>query len=349
VKRLIAVFAAALVVVVGLAAGALARERPAEMERMAAASGALAHTNSAAGGAVITAHGLMPGQATSGTLTLGNTGEAAGLLVLARTSIHDQPGPYAGRLSDVLTLLIEDISKTTPREVFYGEVGGLERVALDALPGGEQRTYRSTVEFPDTGPGGADNEYMGSSVRFDYQWRAAALPLPPSATPTPGPGKNPPPGGSGGPVDPGPGPQGEAPNGPSRAPFIYLKVPHQRVIHTDAVRLYARCSARCKVRFSGRAQTAPRGKRAKRKPLLRRGLFRGEHTRRKVGTRKQKQLKLKLTRRGRAVLRRELDTKARVGVVIRARVKGRHGTRTVKRRIVLHTTLIRDGKRISGR
>ena len=120
-------------------------------------------------------------------------------------------------------------------------------------------------------------------------------------------------------------------------------------MHTDAVRLFARCSARCKVRFSGRAQTAPRSKRAKRKPLLRRGLFRGEHTRRKVGTKRQKQLKLKLTRRGRAVLRKELDTKARVGVVIRARVKGKHGTRTVKRRIVLHTTLIRDGKRISGR
>ena len=66
------------------------------------------------------------------------------------------------------------------------------------------------------------------------------------------------------PVDPGPGPEGETPGGPSRAPFIYLKVPHQRVMHTDAVRLYARCSARCKVRFSGRAQTAPRAKRAKR-------------------------------------------------------------------------------------
>ena len=62
---------------------------------------------------------------------------------------------------------------------------------------------------------------------------------------------------------------------------------------------------------------------------------------------RQKLLKLQLTGRGRAALRR--DTRARVGVVIRARVKGRHGARTVKRRIVLHTTLIRDGKRISGR
>ena len=193
-------------------------------------------------------------------------------------------------------------------------------MALDALPGGVQRTYRFTVEFPDTGPGGADNAYMGSAVRFDYEWRAEALPLPPSATPTPtpGPGRTPP-GGSGGPADPGAGAQGETPDGPSRAPIIYLKVPHQRVMHTDAVRLYARCSARCKVRFSGRAETAPRAKRAKRKPLLRRGLFRGEHTRRKVGTKQQKQLKLKLTRRGRAVLPQASSTRRRASASSSAR------------------------------
>ena len=108
--------------------------------------------------------GSCPGQATSGTLTLGNTGEAAGLLVLARTSIHDQPGPV--RRPAVGRPHAPDRGRQhrarQPREIFYGEVGGLERVALDALPGGAQRTYRFTVEFPDTGPGGADNAYMGA-------------------------------------------------------------------------------------------------------------------------------------------------------------------------------------------
>jgi hypothetical protein len=352
VRRFGAIVVAALVGVVAVATGALARERPAEMEQMAAASGALALSNSAGGAAIITAYGLMPGEATTGEITLGNTGEAAGLLVLARTAMTDSPGPYGGRLADALTLLIEDVTVSAkPREVFYGEVGGLERVALDALAGGSERTYRFTVEFPDTGPGGADNAYIGSAVRFDYEWRAEELPLPPAATPTPAPV---PPGGgggggNGGGGEPPAGPSGEPPNDPSKAPIIYLKIPHQRVMHTDAVRLYARCSARCRVKFSGRAETAPRAKRATRRPLLRRGLFRGEKTKRRIGVRKQKLLKLKLTRRGRATLRRQLDTKARVGVVIRARVKGRYGTRTVKRRIVLHTTLIRNGKRISGR
>jgi hypothetical protein len=352
VRRLAAVVVAALVSVVAVAAGALARERPAEMEQLAAASGTLALSNSAADTAIITAHGLMPGEAATGQITLGNTGEAAGLLVLARTAITDVPGPNGGRLSDALTLLIEDVTApAAPREVFYGEVGGLERVALDALAGGARRTYRFTVEFPDTGPGGADNAYIGSAVRFDYEWRAEALALPPAATPTPapGPGGNgvvPPPGGG---TTPPAGPGGKTPNDPSKAPIIYLRIPHQRVMHTDAVRLYARCSYRCRVKFSGRAETAPRAKRATRRPLLRRGVFRGEQTKRRIGVKKQKLLKLKLTRRGRATLRRQLDTKARVGVVIRARVKGKYGTRTVKRRIVLHTTLIRNGERISGR
>ena len=348
-RRLAAAVAVALVGVVAVAAGAPARERPAEMEQLAAASGALALSNSAAGAAIITAYGLMPGQATSGTLTLGNTGEATGLLVLARTAIDDVPGPNGGKLSDALTLLIEDVSAGAPREVFYGEVGGLERVALDALPGGTARTYRFTVQFPDTGPGGADNAYIGSAVRFDYEWRAEALPVPPqAATPDPGAGVPPATGGDPG-AGPAPAPTEETPAGPSRAPFIYLKIPHQRVIHTDAVRLYARCSERCTVRFSGRAETAPRARSAKRRPLLRRGLFRGERQSRRVGVRRQKLLRLRLTPRGRAVLRGQLDTRARVGVVVRARVKGKRGTRTVKRRIVLHTTLIRDGERISGR
>ncbi len=341
---------AALVGVVAVAAGALARERPAEMEQLAAASGALALSNSAAGAAIITAHGLMPGEATHGRDHARQHRRGRGP---ARARAHGdhgrRPGPYGGRLSDALTLVIEDVTApAAPREVFYGEVGGLERVALDALAGGAQRHLPLHRRVPRhrAGRRGQRLHRLGGALRLRVARRGAPAP-------------------ARGDADAGArrragrrrrrrrraahGPAGETPNDPSKAPFIYLKIPHQRVMHTDAVRLYARCSSRCRVKFSGRAETAPRAKRATRRPLLRRGLFRGEQTKRRVGVKQQKLLKLKLTRRGRATLRRQLDTKARVGVVIRARVKGRYGTRTVKRRIVLHTTLIRDGKRISGR
>jgi hypothetical protein len=338
----VTVFAVTLAIV---ATGALARERPAKMERMAAASGALALSNSAANKAIITAHGLMPGQATTGTITIGNTGEAAGLLSLARTAITDVPGPYGGKLSDVLTLQIDDVSGATPREVFYGEVGGLERIALETLPGGVKRIYRFTAFFPDTGPNGADNAVMGSSVRFDYEWRAEALPLTPTPTPTPTPGT----GGGGGTPSPGGGSVGgtETPQPVQGAPIVYLRIPHQRVMHTDAVRLFGRCDSSCSVRFSGRATTAPR--KGRRHVLKRRGIFRGEKKGRKLRVTREKAIKLKLSRKGRRVLRRELDTNGRVRVRISARVKGPYGVRVVRKRIVLHTTLIRNGKRINFR
>ncbi len=337
-RRVTAIVVAALVGVVAVAAGALARERPAEMEQMAAASGALALSNSASGAAIITAHGLMPGEATTGEITLGNTGEAAGLLVLARTAITDTPGPYGGRLSDALTLVIEDV--TAPADA----ARGLLRRGRRARAGGARRARRRRrADLPlhrrvprhRAGRCRQRLHRLGGPLRLRVA--RGGPPAPARGDADAGPGAPAPPGGGGG--EPPTGPSGETPNDPSKAPIIYLKIPRQRVMHTDAVRLYARCSSRCRVKFSGRAETAPRAKRATRRPLLRRGLFRGEQTKRRVGVKRQKLLKLKLTRRGRSTLRRQLDSKARVGVVIRARVKGRYGTRTVKRRIVLHTTL----------
>jgi hypothetical protein len=338
----LALAATLLVVLATVAGSALARERPARIERMAAADGVLALSNSLDGGAIISAHGLLPGQSSSGTIRLGNTGEVAGTLALARTWIEDVPGPNGGRLSNVITLLIEDISGPVPREVLYGEVGGLERMALETLPAGVQRTYRFTVGFPDSGLHGADNAYIGSALRMDYEWRAD--PLPAVATPTPTP------------VAPRPAPpqprsrSGDAvPLLPPGAPRITIRLPHQRVMHTDAVRLYARCDVRCTVRFSGRAVTAPRGKRARRSVLMRRRVFRGERRARALPVTSERALALKLSRQGRRVLRRALDRRGRVAVVITATVRGANGRRKVRKRIVLHTTLIRNGKRISYR
>jgi hypothetical protein len=83
--------------------------------------------------------------------------------------------------------------------------------------------------------------------------------------------------------------------------------------------------------------------------LKRRGVFRGERRARTVRVRREHAVRLRLTPAGRAVLRRTLDRRGRVGVVITATVRGSRGTRTVRKRIVLHTTLIRNGKRISYR
>ena len=101
-------------------------------QRMAAADGVLSLSNSL--GTAGDHHRARPaaGPVLVGTITLGNTGEAAGTLALARTWLDDAPGPNGGRLSDVVGLLVEDVSGPRPRELLYGEVGGLERMALGA-------------------------------------------------------------------------------------------------------------------------------------------------------------------------------------------------------------------------
>ena len=242
----------------------------------------------------------------------------------------------------MITLLIEDVSGPQPREVLYGEVGGLERMALETLPAGVQRTYRFTVAFPDSGPHGADNAYIGSELRMDYEWRAepaaasaaAAVPTPVATAPAP------------------PAAQGQSSTPPPDlpgAPRITIRLAHQRVMHTDAVRLFARCDVTCKVRFAGRAVTAPRGRRARQVVLMPKRLFRGERRARALPVTAERAVKLKLTRRGRLVLRRALDSHGRVAVVITASVRGANGRRKVRKRIVLHTTLVRNGKRISFR
>ena len=88
---LLAVLAAAAIVLATLAGGALARERPAHIERVAAATGALSLSNTREGTAIFTAAGMVPGQAVSGTLTLGNTGEQAGRLMLSRARLSETP------------------------------------------------------------------------------------------------------------------------------------------------------------------------------------------------------------------------------------------------------------------
>ena len=75
-------------------------------------------------------------------------------------------------------------------------------------------------------------------------------------------------------------------------------------------------------------------------------LFRGERRARALPVSGERAVKLRLTRRGRRVLRRALDSHGRVAVVITASVRGANGRRKVRKRIVLHTTLVRDGKRI---
>ena len=98
-----------LVLVVALVATAApARERPAELGRMAA-EGAVKLSAAGSGHAILTASGLRPGQSVAGNIALANVGESRGRLTLRRTGMVDTPGRFGGRLSDALLLRVEEL------------------------------------------------------------------------------------------------------------------------------------------------------------------------------------------------------------------------------------------------
>ncbi len=120
------------------------------------------------------------------------------------------------------------------------------------------------------------------------------------------------------------------------APQLHLRIPRQRVLATRGISMYARCDRPCRLSFQARIETSPLA-RASGRTLQRRGVFRKlGGARRLPGTgAAERRVRLRLTPRAARTLRRTMHYKARVAVVIVARVRGAGGTRTVTRRIVL--------------
>ncbi len=111
---------------------------------------------------------LMPGTPKSGTIQLQNTGDDAAGSSLVASGLVDTPGPGGGDLSPELDLEIRDTVTNTV--VFDDKLDQLATVDLSAWDAGDTRDYQFTVELPDTGLNGADNEFMESSVSLDLDW-----------------------------------------------------------------------------------------------------------------------------------------------------------------------------------
>ena len=162
-KRTIAGLATALVAV-GVAVGSGATFNSASANPANTySSGAFTHTNSKDGAAIVTGTKMMPGDTKTGTVTITNTGDAAGKFSLAET--NDSNGFAAGSLD----LKIEDVTGT-PAEVFSGDLGGVPSTDLGTFAAGEARTYKFTVTLDQT----AGNTDQGKSATADYEWAAVS-------------------------------------------------------------------------------------------------------------------------------------------------------------------------------
>jgi len=145
-------------------------------------AGNLAHTNSKAGAAILTAALMKPGDTATGTVTITNSGNIAGQFSLATSNLADTPGANLGKLSDVLQLKIMDGTN----QIYSGPIKSVGIVQLPntfspsvySWPTSAAHTYTFTVTFPDAGtPGSAttgDNAYKGSSMTIQFDWTAVS-------------------------------------------------------------------------------------------------------------------------------------------------------------------------------
>ena len=118
------------------------------------------------GGAILSISGLVPGHNDHGTVTLNNTGDAAGVLTLSKSNVSNS-GPA---LSSKLDLVITDTSDGST--VYSGKLGNMARQRRPARsPRAGTKTYDFKVSFPDgglpAGPTSGDNAYQSASTSVD--------------------------------------------------------------------------------------------------------------------------------------------------------------------------------------
>jgi hypothetical protein len=154
------------------------------------ASGAVHIANSRAGQAVFSAAGMRPGEGVSGTVRIGNDGDAPGAFSVRPGTVQDVPGPRGGLLSTRVQLVLFDVTDVQhPVTIYAGPPAGLQAVALGTLAPGKHRDYLFAATLPDGGlPGSAvagDNRFQGSALSLGVEWRAISAPVVPTPTATP--------------------------------------------------------------------------------------------------------------------------------------------------------------------
>jgi len=148
------------------------------------AAGTLSILNSKEGTAVLTATNLRPGNSSTGTVDIQNTGGLSGAFTLSRTAPVDSDG--ANPLSSKLNLTIvdcgtfvgatpptcgdgDDVSKYSAGTIAQMGTTGHLVTALGTYAANEQHRYQFTVQLDSS----AGNAYQGDNSSVEFDWNAA--------------------------------------------------------------------------------------------------------------------------------------------------------------------------------
>jgi spore coat-associated protein N len=140
------------------------------------ASGTLTMSNSKDNVAVLSASGMKPGDSTSGTVDIENTGTLSGTFSLSRTSLNDSDG--TNPMSQKLNVVVKDcgtFASGTPScdagdpDKYTGTLAAMSSsVALGAYAPSEKHRYEFAVTFDSS----AGNVYQGDNSSATFQWDA---------------------------------------------------------------------------------------------------------------------------------------------------------------------------------
>ena len=122
------------------------------------------------GGAILNISGLVPGHNDHGTVTLTNTGDAAGVLTLSKDHVLNTGAPLSSKIDLVIT------DAQSGDEIYRGKLGSMGNRPAGTIAKGATKTYDFAVSFPDadasSGTSGSDNAYQGASTTVDFAWNA---------------------------------------------------------------------------------------------------------------------------------------------------------------------------------
>ena len=140
------------------------------------AAGTLSILNSNEGTAILTASGMKPGDTTTGTVDIQNTGSLSGAFTVSRSGIVDSDG--ANPMSAKLDLVVKDcgdFSSGTPTcdvgdpVKYTGTIAAMGSTALGTFAANEKHRYEFAVTFNSS----ANNAYQGDSSSVQFDWNAS--------------------------------------------------------------------------------------------------------------------------------------------------------------------------------
>ena len=287
VSRLLSLAAVCAAAVAWAWAGSGSAEPAQPAAVLTQATGDLHVTNSQDGHAIFRATDLAPGGSVTGTVRLQNTGSLPGDLTLEQSDVRDEPGANGGRLSDVVSLDVSDVTAGGSVPIFTGRLAGLGSRSLGAIGPGASRSFQFTATLPDGGlppsAGGGDNAYAGSGLTVRYAWTATAT---------------------------GPGPT------PSGDPVVTIRVRGKKLLRRGILDVMASCDIACRVTAYAEL---PKPRRAKRALRTRR------RSATLTVPNKTARIRLKVSRKAKRQLVKALRKKKRVVLKVKVGVRAASG------------------------